>query len=56
MANRVEMTSPASAGTVLVPAPLVGRFQAQGWTRVESPVEKPIEPVKRKPGRPKKSE
>lgn len=43
MPAKVEMTSPASSGTALVPEALVGRFQAQGWA-VTSPVsaEKPL--------------
>ncbi len=55
MAERVEMISPASPGTVLVQAALVGQFKAQGWAIVVAapePVE--VEPERRKPGRPKK--
>lgn len=42
MASRVEMTSPASSGTVLVPEALVGRFKAQGWALTSSDAGKPL--------------
>lgn len=56
MANRVEMISPASPGTVLVQAALVGQFKAQGWKLVAAPVVETAvaEDAPRKPGRPKK--
>lgn len=56
MANRVEMISPASPGTVLVQSALVGQFKAQGWKLVAAPVVEAtvVEDVPRKSGRSKK--
>lgn len=61
MVIRVEMISPASPGTALVPGALVERFKAQGWSVVkreavrdtdESVISEPL--ARRGPGRPKK--